>query len=177
MKNGVEELVIIGRVLKTHGLTGGLKVASYTDIPGRFHQLEQVILETPDGQKSVGTLSSVQENGAEVFLRFKEIVSIEDAYPYVHGWVKIPQSDVASLPENHYYHYDLIGMEVFFEEGEPLGTIEAILETGSNDVWVARKEGREVLIPAIRKVVKEVDLQQKRVTLFRVEGLVEPNAV
>ena len=172
MNTVAEEWVIIGKVLKTHGLKGGLKVASYTDIPGRFQQLEQVILEASDGRRAVGTLSSVRELGAEVILGFKEIISIEDAQAYVHGWVKVPQSEVAPLPENSYYHNDLIGMEVSFEEGELLGAIEAIIETGSNDVWAVRKDGKEVLIPAIRQVIKEVDLQQKRVILFRVEGLV-----
>lgn len=172
-----EELIIIGKTLKTHGLKGALKVASLTDVPKRFQGLKSVILETRSGIKKLCTLEAVREDKADVLLVCKEITSIEEAAPYVQGWVKIPRSQSVPLPKNQFYHFDLIGMAVFFEDGRYLGTLEEILKTGGNDIFVVRHESREHLIPAIREVVRAVNIEQKRMVLQRISGLIEDDAV
>lgn len=176
-----EELIIIGKTLKTHGLKGALRVASLTDVPKRFEGLKSVILETRSGIKKSCTLEAVWSasggDKADVLLSCKEITSIEEAVPFVQGWVKIPRSQTIPLPKNQFYHFDLIGMAVFLEDGRYLGTLEEILKTGSNDIFVVRHELKEHLIPAIREVVREVDTQQKRMVLQRISGLIEDDAV
>jgi len=172
-----EELIIIGKILKTHGLKGVLRTAPLTDVPKRFQGLKSVILETRSGIKKSCTLEAVLEDKADVLLACKEITSIEEAAPYVQGWVKIPRSESVPLPENQFYHFDLIGMAVFFEDGQYLGTLEEILKTGGNDVFVVRHESREHLIPATREVVRAVDIEQKRMVLQRISGLIEDDAV
>ena len=172
-----QELIIIGKSLKTHGLHGGLKVAVLTDVAERFQRLKRVILETPSGVQKAGTIVSVRGDKSRVVLSCKEITSIEEAEPFVNGWIKIPRSELIALSDNEYYHFDLIGMSVFFEDGQFLGVVEEVLETGSNDVFVVKQQEKEYLIPAIRPVVKEIDIQQKRMILYRVEGLIEHDAV
>jgi 16S rRNA processing protein RimM len=176
-----EELIIIGKVVRTHGLKGAFRVALLTDIPNRFRGLERVILESPLGLRKQCTLTGVREeksvSGDQVVVECMEIGSIEEAEPFVQGWVKIPRSQAASLPQNQYYHFDLIGSAVFLEDGRYLGILEEIFKTGSNDVFVVRQDQREHLIPAIKSVVKEVNTQEKRVILRRVEGLIEDDAV
>lgn len=176
-----EELIIIGKILKTHGLKGALRVAPLTDVPKRFQGLKSVILETRLGIKKSCTLEAVQSASggekADVLLVCKEITSIEEAAPYVQGWAKIPRSQSVPLPENQFYHFDLIGMAVFFEDGQYLGTLEEILKTGGNDIFVVRHESREHLIPATREVVRAVNIEQKRMVLQRISGLIENDAV
>ena len=90
------------------------------------------------------------------------------------GWfIQIPQEDALPLPEGRYYWFELIGMEVFTEEGEQLGTIVDIVETGSNDVYVMKHGKKEVYIPATAEVVKEIDRYGKRMVIHLMDGLME----
>jgi 16S rRNA processing protein RimM len=172
-----QELIVIGKLLKTHGLRGALKVAVLTDVPGRFQKLKSVILETPSGIQKVCTILSARGDKTQVVLSCREMTSIEEAEPFVKGWVKIPRSSLIPLSDNQYYHFDLIGMAVYLLDGQYLGVIEEVFKTGSNDVFVVRRESKEYLIPAIRQVVKEIDIQRRRVVIDRIEGLIEHNAV
>ena len=172
-----EDLVIIGKLLRTHGIKGALKVAVLTDVPGRLAGLSRVILEAPSGIQMVCTLTSVGGTPTQAILAFSELTSPEEARAFVGGWVKIPREEAVPLSEDRFYHFDLVGMEVYFTDGKFLGTLEEIIETGSNDVFVVRNERKEFLIPATRQVVREVNIEQHRMTLSRIEGLVENNAL
>ena len=180
-----EELIIIGKVIRTHGLKGAFKAVLLTDVPNRFEGLKNVILETPTGVRKQCTLEAVREgkssavggSGRQVVVECKEVGSIEEADSFVQGWLKIPRSQLVALPEQQYYHFDLIGLAVFGEDGRYLGALEEIFSTGSNDVFVVRQGKREHLIPATRSAVKEVNIQQKRMILHRMEGLIEDDAV
>ena len=172
-----QELIIIGKLFKTHGLHGAFKVAVLTDDSGRFQKLKNVILETPSGIQKVCTILSVRGDKSQVVLSCREMTSIEEAEPFVKGWVKIPRSVLIPLSDNQYYRFDLIGMAVYFGDNQFLGVIEEVLETGSNDVFVVRRESKEYLIPAIRQVVKEIDIRHRRMVIDRMEGLIEHNAV
>jgi 16S rRNA processing protein RimM len=172
-----QEQIIIGKLLKTHGLHGAFKAAVLTDAPERFRNLKSVILESPSGIHKVCTILSVRGNRSQVVLSCREMTSIEEAEPFVKGWIKIPRSESISLSDHQYYRFDLIGVSVYFRDGQFLGIIEDILETGSNDVFVVRRESKEYLIPAIRQVVEEIDIQQKRMVIDRMEGLIEHHAV
>ena len=85
----------------------------------------------------------------------------------------VPEDRLVPLPENHYYIYQLIGLDVYTDEGELLGKLADVLPTGGNDVWVVRTEKGEVLLPAIRQVVRKVDLEAKRIVVHLLSGLVD----
>ena len=172
-----QELIIIGKPIRTHGLRGALRVELLTDAPNRFQKLKQVILETPSGIQKICTLISAQGDKLQVILSCQEITSIEEAKLFVRGWVKIPRSESSSLVEGQYYRFDLIGMAVFFEDGRFLGNIEEILETRGNDIFVIRNKSKEWLVPAIQQIVRQVDIERKRMTLSKIEGLIEYDAV
>jgi 16S rRNA processing protein RimM len=92
----------------------------------------------------------------------------------LNGWfVKVPEEEVVPLPEGAYYWFELIGMEVFSEGGERLGTIVDIFETGSNDVYVLKHGGKEVYIPATKEVIMQVDRKTKRMVIHLIDGLME----
>jgi 16S rRNA processing protein RimM len=104
---------------------------------------------------------------------FKGYDTPEDAKT-LNGWLlKVPEQETVPLPEGRYYWYELIGMEVVSEEGETLGTIVDIFETGSNDIYVMKQGKRETYLPAIREVIKQVDRQAKRMVVRLMDGLME----
>ena len=172
-----QDLIIIGKTFNTHGLKGALKVFPLTDDPSRFTKLKRVILVTEEGTEKTCTLSSVRVEKRQAILTFEEITTVEEAQNYTHAWVKIPVSETLPLAENQFYHFELIGLSVYLDNGAYLGRLEEILETGSNDVFIVRRDHREHLIPALRDVIKEVDIKEKRMTVHHLEGLIEYHAV
>jgi 16S rRNA processing protein RimM len=91
-----------------------------------------------------------------------------------NGWfIKVPEEETEPLPEGTYYWFELIGMEVFSEDGEKLGTITDIFETGSNDVYVVKRGRKEVYIPATQEVIKQIDRKAKRMIIHLMDGLLD----
>lgn len=167
-------LITIGRIIKPFGVKGEMKVESMTDFPERFKKLGRVYLVSPSGTELVCDVRSVRYDGAGVpYLLFQGYASPEKAKE-LNGWfIKVPQEEAVSLPEGRYYHFELIGMDVFAESGEKLGTIVDIFETGSNDVYVMKRGKKEIYIPATKDVVKQIDRTQKRMVIHVMDGLME----
>lgn len=168
-----EEWLVIGRIAKTHGLKGGLKIHPLTDDPGRFLKLTTAVLEAPDGSRQACTFSDVRVDHRTVLISCQELSGLEQAERFVGGTVQLPQSQAVDLPPHSYFQYELMGMEVYLEDGRCLGVVREILPTGANDVLVVRDGGRERLIPAIRSIVSEVDRSGRRITLKYMDGLLE----
>jgi 16S rRNA processing protein RimM len=106
-------------------------------------------------------------------LKFKGRDRVEDVEELIGCTLYIDKRDLPQLDEGEYYWHELIGMEVRTDTGKPLGTLEKILDTGSNDVYVVRKGEQEVLIPAIREVIREVDVAGSRMVIHPIEGLLD----
>jgi 16S rRNA processing protein RimM len=166
MQTPGEEFVTIGRVLAPWGRLGMLKVEPATDFPERFAPNSRVYIDnrslTIDGVnwlkgKAIIKLSGVDSPTAAEELRNKEI--------------QIPLHLVKSLPQGQYYHFQLIGLQVWTTKGELLGNIDRILSTGANDVYIVTGKQKEFLIPAIDDVVKEVYLNEGRMIIEPIEGL------
>jgi len=166
-------LITIGKVVKPFGVKGEMKIESLTDFPERFQDLKSVYLVSPTGKELVVTVRSVRYTGAVPYMLFKGYDTPEDAKT-LNGWLlKVPEQEVMPLPEGRYYWYELIGMEVVSEEGETLGTIVDIFETGSNDIYVMKLGKKEIYLPAIREVVKQVDRKARRMVIHLMDGLME----
>jgi 16S rRNA processing protein RimM len=166
-------LITIGKAVKPFGVKGEMKIESLTDFPERFKDLKSVHLVSPAGKELVVTVRSVRYTGAVPYMLFKGYDTPEQAKT-LNGWfLKVPEQEVMPLPEGRYYWYELIGMEVVSEEGEKLGTIVDIFETGSNDIYVMKQGNKEIYLPAIREVVKQVDRQAKRMVIRLMDGLME----
>lgn len=166
-------LITIGKAVKPFGVKGEMKIQSLTDFPERFKDLKKVHLVSPAGQELVVTVRSVRYVGGVPYLLFNGYDTPEDART-LNGWfLKVPEQEAMPLPEGRYYWYELIGMEVVSEEGETLGTIVDIFETGSNDIYVMKQGQREIYLPAIREVVKQVDRKTRRMVIHLMDGLME----
>ncbi|MCL4537491.1 MAG: ribosome maturation factor RimM [Nitrospirae bacterium] len=167
-----ESLVTIGRVLKEWGLKGELMVLPLTFDPERFSGLGEVAVQH-QGVIEWKRLKSVRPHKNNLLLSFEGCGTPEDARKYRSALIKIKKSESPKLPTGVYYQYQIIGLSVYTVKGDYLGEVESIFETGSNDVYVVRGEDKEYLVPAIKDVVKEIDLESKKIIVKPMEAVEE----
>ena len=155
------ERIVIGRVGAAHGIRGELRIIPLTDFPERFAALREVMV----GDELLH-IESVKPQGKNFLMRFREYAVREDAQRLTGRLLTVARAEAAPLDEGEYYVFDIVGLTVYDEEDNELGTVENVLRTGSNDVYAVRSEdGREILIPALRKVVRTIDVPNGRMTV------------
>jgi 16S rRNA processing protein RimM len=162
----VDPSLPIGKVIKTHGLRGHLKVLPYGETFSTLSAEEKITANLPDGTSLTLTVAEIRPHQKTFLLISREIGSVEEAHHLVGAELCVPESRLPPTESNEFYWYQLIGLEVVDTEGQKLGTLEEIIETGSNDVYVVRRGGEEILIPAIEEVVRKVDLQRRLMTVY-----------
>ena len=168
----MEELLQVGVISSTHGVRGEVKVFTTTDDVKRFKRLKNVILDT--GKEHL----SLEIEGVKFFkqfaiLKFKGIDNINDIEKYKGKSLLVDRANAVRLRKNEYFIVDLIGIEVFTEDGEFFGTMKDVLETGANDVYIIDSEKHgEVLVPAIKQCILDVDIENRKMTIHLLEGLV-----
>lgn len=167
------ELIAIGKIEKPFGVRGEVRVRSLSDVPGRFEKLTRVSVVTASGQCLEATVRSARKIKDGYLLSFEGINSPEEAAQFRGSLIKIPQDLVPALPPGQYYEYQLIGLTVSNEAGLTLGTLEEILETPGNHVFVIRGERGEHLLPATKEVVRSVDLDASSMTVRWAVDVVE----
>ena len=168
----MEEYLEIGQIVNTNGLKGFLKVKPLTDDITRFEDLETVYI-----QKSKDLLEfkiqEVKYNKNMVLLKLAGIDDIEEAEKYKNFYIKINRKDAVELEDDSYFIVDIIGCEVFTDENKELGKVVDVFQTGSNDVYTVKNEdGKEILIPAIADVIKNIDIKNKKIVVHLIEGLI-----
>ncbi len=167
----MEEYLEIGKIVNTYGIKGFVKVIPYTDNITRFKKLKTVFIEKKN-ELIQQTIEEVKYSKNVVLLKFKEISNIETAEKLKNCYIKINRKDAVTLPENSYFIVDLLGLEVYTKEGKLLGKLDDIFPTGSNDVYVVKDEfGKQILLPAIKSVIKEVNIKNKKIIVDLIEGL------
>lgn len=167
----MQEYLEIGQIVNTNGLKGVVKINPFTDDVTRFERLKTVYIERGKELKEF-EIEEVRYQKKQVLVKFKNIDTIEDAQKYRECYIKINRKDAVKLPEDTYFIADLIGLDVYTVDNELIGKIEDVFSTGSNDVYVVKNNlGRQVLLPAIADVVKEVDLENKKIIVELIEGL------
>lgn len=165
------EYLSVGQIVNTHGFNGEVKVYPLTDNIGRFKKLKEVYIE----ENSVMVkyqIEGVKLSGNMVAMKLKGIDTEEEAIRLKNFYVKVDRKSAVKLPKDSYFICDLVGLEVFDEKGLVLGVINDVLHTGSNDVYVVRTNGKDILIPALKNVVKKVDLKNQKIMVELPEGLV-----
>ncbi len=167
------EFLTIGEIVNVHGVKGAVKVVPLTDDPLRFKRVKSVII-TVKGKKKDYDILSAQVAGNTVILSLSGITDRDQAEFMRGGLIEVPRSEAIELPEDFYFIGDLIGCEVKEADGDLLGKICEVLQTGSNDVYIVKdSEGRDILIPAIEDVIKNVDVAAGLVTVELLPGLKE----
>ena len=166
------DLVTIGQILKPFGVRGDVRIRSLTDVPGRFESLETVTLETPGGQQVQAAVSRVRADRDSYVVGFDAFSTPEEAAAFRGALVKAPRSQTV-MPEGQYLECDLIGLMVRAEDGQSLGTVDEVLHTESNAVFVIHGGQGEILLPATREVILAVDVIGKTMTVRHLEGLID----
>lgn len=168
-------LVAVGKAGGAHGVQGAVKIFVYGETFATLTRGAKLFWRagSPGSDVQKLTLISAAMHGRVWLAQFEEIRDREAARAINGKELLIEEDRLPTLAEGEYYHYQLIGLLVESVDGGVLGTLAAIMETGSHDVYVVKGEDREFLIPAIEEVVREIDLQRRRVVIDPPEGLLE----
>lgn len=167
----MEQFLQVGVITSTHGLKGEVKVYPTTDYPERFEEIKEVLLDT-GRNKMLLEIEGVRYFKNLVILKFKGINHINDIEKYKQCSLWVTRENATPLYEDEYYIADLIGCTVFLEDGTEFGELIQVIETGANDVYVVRMENqKEVLIPAIKDCILDVDIENQKMVVHLLDGL------
>jgi len=170
---GSSDLVIIARAVKPRGLKGELIAELLTDFPERFEDLEELVLVSPGGERSVGRLESYWFQNDRVVLKVAGYDDVEAAKQLVGFQFAVPESERVQLPSDHYYDWELEGCTVKVGS-ESIGKVQSVLRTGGTEILaIADDNGKESLIPLVDSIVVEIDAAAKTIVVDPPEGLLD----
>ena len=162
----------VGQIVNTFGINGFVKVKAFTDDLERFETLKKVYVCKKDNLKEV-EIEEVKYHKGMVLLKLKGINNMNEAEVLKGLYLKIDRKDAKKLPKDTYFIADLLGLEVYSDEGRLLGRLEDIFKTGANDVYVVKDElGKQLLLPSIPEVIKEIDLSNEKIIVHLIKGLI-----
>ena len=169
----MENMLRVGVITSPHGIKGEVKVFPTTDDAKRFKELKKVILDT--GKEYIPMeIEHVKFFKNMVILKFRGYDNINEIEKYKSRDLLITRDQAVDLAPDEYFITDLIGLAVVSDQGVELGTLKDVLETGANDVYVvAMKDGKELMLPAIGDCILNVDLEQGRMEVHVLEGLMD----
>ena len=168
----MEQLLQVGVISSTHGVCGEVKVFPTTDDVKRFKKLKKVILDTGKEQLPL-EIEGVKLFKQFVILKFRGIDNINDIEKYKGKRLLVDREHAVKLKKDEYFIADMIGMDVFTEDGELFGALKDVMETGANDVYIIEmSDGKEVLVPAIKQCILDVDIENRKMVIHLLEGLV-----
>lgn len=162
----------IGQIVNTFGIKGMVKVKPFTDNIERFNNLEKIYIKNKSGQTEY-KIQEVKYHKNMVLIKFEGIENPEQADLLRNSYLIVDRETEEPLEPGRYYIVDMIGLDVFTDDNENLGKLEDIYNTGSNDIYVVKNElGKQVLLPAIEDVIKNIDMDNKKVIVHLIPGLV-----
>lgn len=168
----MKKYVKIGQIVNTHGYKGELKVYPLTDDIARFYDLKRVFIHTKELYQEY-TVQKARIHKGLVIVELCEINDMNGALELKGLYMELPVNELKPLPPGHYYMFEIIGLEVF-EDDTALGRITDILKTGSNDVYQVENEtGKKLYIPALKDVVRKIDLESGRIEVILPPGLLD----
>ena len=169
----MEKYLEIGQIVNTFGIKGQVKIVPFTDDITRFDELKEIYVEKKNELK-LFQIEQVNYKKNMVILKLKGIETVEEAEKLRNCYLKIDRKDAKKLPKDTYFIVDLLGLDVYTDEGKLLGKVDDIYNAGSSDIYVVKDElGKQILLPAIKDVLKEVDLENKKIIVHIIKGLVD----
>ncbi len=162
----------IGQIVNTFGIKGMVKVQPFTDDIEQFENLKTIYIKNKSEQKEY-EIEEVKYHKNMILLKLKGINNIEEANLLRQSYLLKDREKEEPLKEGTYYIVDLLGLEVYDDNGNLLGTLEDIFNTGSNDIYVVKNElGKQILLPAISEVIKGIDIKNKKIIVHLIKGLI-----
>jgi 16S rRNA processing protein RimM len=167
----------IGEIVAPFGLAGEVKVRLETDFPERFKRLSEVCLRFPNGDARLYPIERTRPHGDRVVMKLRGIDSIDTAQTLRNTMIQVRADEAVKLPENEFYIYDLVGCEVVTEAGQALGKLSQVLRSAANDVYlISGPNSSEILLPAVRDVVRHVDIANRKIVVSPTPGLLPEEA-
>ena len=168
----MQDFLEIGQIVNTFGIKGMVEIKPFTDDIRRFDDLKKVYIENNKSRKEY-EIEEVKYHKEMVLIKFKGVETVEQAELLRNYYLKVKREDEPELDDGTFYIVDLLGLEVYSDEGNLLGKLEDIYNTGSNDIYVVKNElGKQLLLPAISDVIKDINLDEKRIVVHILNGLI-----
>ncbi|MBM7571799.1 ribosome maturation factor RimM [Aquibacillus albus] len=165
----------VGKIVNTHGINGEVRVIRITDFEDRFNIGQSLLLFTKDSNDPVRVVVDGHRKHKNFdLLHFESYDSINAVEGFKNGMLKITEDQLSPLEEDEYYYHQIIGCDVYTTSGEFIGNIKEILSPGANDVWVVKRDKqKDLLVPYIVDVVKDVNPKEQKVVIYPMEGLLD----
>ena len=164
--------ITIGQISRVRGIRGEVVVIPFTDDPSRFSRLQKVIISARENSQEFQVERS-RRFEEKVLLKLKQVESPEEAKKLVGGFIEIDKDELVELPDGSYFVFDIIGLEVITTQGEKIGTVKEVFSLPANDIYVVKGKEKEYDIPALKDVVKKIDLEKKEMIIEPIEGLLD----
>lgn len=165
----MKEFINIGIITNTHGIKGELKIKPLTDNKERYKYLEYFYIENNNEKIFI---EKVWFKKDLVVVKLKDYNNINDVLHFKSKYVSITSDMLVKLPDDSYFIFDLIDITVYTKNGKELGKIKEVLQPGGNDVYVIKDNKREILIPAVKEIIIEVNIPDKKMIIDPIEGMV-----
>jgi 16S rRNA processing protein RimM len=170
----IDDLILIGLIIKPHRVHGEVKVKIITDFPSRFRKLKRVFLVSKDGDVKKITIDRAKLLDGFVLIKFNEINSVAEAKTLVGNEIAILKKECIKLPQDRYYTFDLIGLQVVLSNGELIGTLQDVELHPEQDLLIIQTiQGHKALVPFVKEIVPVVDLGGKKIILHNLPGLLD----
>ena len=162
----------IGQIVNTFGIKGMVKIKPFTDDINRFDRLKKIYISNKNGKKEY-QIQEIKYHKNMVLMKLEGIDTPEQADLLRQSYLLVDRADEEPLEEGVYYIVDLLGLEVYTDDNKLLGKVDDIFNTGSNDIYVVKDEmGKQILLPGIPDVLKNVDLEKGKITVHLIPGLI-----
>ena len=165
-----EELLLLGKIARPHGLDGRLRIYSYAQSLKSFLDAGTVFIRPLHGEMAGFKILSVSPHKKVFIMKLDGLDSIEAAEKYRGADIFI-RKDTLKRDDDEFFWFELIGLDVYLDTGRYIGTLKNILPTLSNDIYVVGEGKSEILIPAIQDIVKEIDIENRKMIVYESEGL------
>ena len=161
----------LGQIVNVKGLKGEVKVNSFTDDNTKFERIPNVFIKQKGNLKEY-SIEKVGYSKNQVIIKFKGVDTVEEAETLRNSYIVVDREIFGELPEGVYYIADLLGLDVYTEDGTHIGKVDDIFSTGANDVYVVKDElGKQRLLPGIDEVIKHIDIESGKIIVNLIEGL------
>lgn len=162
----------IGQIVNIFGIKGMVKIKPFTDDINRFDRLKKIYISNKNGKKEY-QIQEIKYHKNMVLMKLEGVDTPEQADLLRQSYLLVDRADEEPLEEGVYYIVDLLGLEVYTDDNKLLGKVDDIFNTGSNDIYVVKDEmGKQILLPGIPDVLKNVDLEKGRITVHLIPGLI-----
>jgi len=167
------DFIVIGQIVKPHGILGAVKVLPLTDDPQRFKMLEKVYVGEEDQPKSSFAVKKVQIQHDQIILSLDGITSRDEAEMHRREYVQIPMSETMPLPDGAFYFYQLVGLRMITNAGDPVGVVKNIESYPAHDMFVVSGDEHDILIPDVPEIVEKVDIDAGEIVINPIPGLID----